>query len=111
MNTNNRFTLQDQRNISSSISTPFNLLIALTGSGMGGMLGLILTLVLTTMIGAEWTLRLVMAAHATFSFGILGAWVAASFAMDDRDDIALRVSLPITLNGPINSRSASTVAA
>ena len=86
MNIAYRFTPKVQPNIRSSARTPFHPLIALTGAGMGGLLGATLTLAVTTTVGVEWTLRLVMAAHATFSFGILGGWLAASFAMDDRDD-------------------------
>jgi hypothetical protein len=92
-----------QPNVRSSARTPFHpliaLLIALLGAWMGGLLGATLTLAVTTTVDVEWTLRLVMAAHAAFSFGILGGWLAASFAMDDRDDTAAILSLPIEFAG------------
>ena len=99
MNIPYRFTPMVQPNVRSSARTPFYPLFALMGAGMGGLLGATLTLAATTTVGVELTLRLVMAAHAAFSFGILGGWLAASFAMDDRDDTATILSLPIEFAG------------
>jgi hypothetical protein len=91
----------------SSAEGSFNPRVALTGAAFAAILGLVAALAVTALIGVEWPVRLVMAFHAALSFGILGAWIAASFGADDEDDTASIHSLPVIVPIPIVSSQGS----
>ncbi len=107
MNADNRFALNDQENIKSPAGNPFNPLIALAGALLGLLLGASVALVITAMVGVEWPLSLVIVFHAALSFGILGAWIAASFVLDDGDDAVAITPFPVFARIPIAGSSTS----
>lgn len=91
----------------SSAEGSFNPRAALTGAAFAAILGLVAAFAVTALIGVEWPVRLIMAFHAALSFGIIGAWIAASFAADDQDDTASVHSLPVFVPIPIVSSLSS----
>jgi hypothetical protein len=85
----------------------FNPGVVIKGAAFAAILGLVAALAVTALIGVEWPVRLIMAFHAALSFGIIGAWIAASFAADDEDDTASVHSLPLIVPIPIVSSQGS----
>jgi len=91
----------------SSAEWSFNPRVALTGAAFAATLGLVAAFAVTALIGVEWPVRLIMALHAALSFAILGAWIAASFVVDDQDDTASVHSPPVFVPIPIVSSLSS----
>ena len=58
----------------------FNLPRVLSAAVLAGMLGATASLVMTSTLGLDWTLRLVIAPHAALSFAIMSGWAAATFS-------------------------------
>lgn len=52
----------------------------LSAAVLAGMLGAAASLVMTSALGLDWSLRLVIAPHAALSFAIMGGWAAATFS-------------------------------
>jgi hypothetical protein len=108
MNTQ-KLNLQDVRESQGlSPETPFRASIVLTGAALGGLLGGLAAVVATVVIGVEWPLPLVMGFQGAMSFAMVGGWIAASFAMDDRDDAASPDALPAVVPFPIASATRPT---
>jgi hypothetical protein len=74
---------------------PFKPLVALTGAAIFGLVGVVIALLVTSHVGLEWPMRLVVAVQIALSLAILGGWMAASFVLDARDD--LESPIPLTL--------------
>jgi len=79
----------------------FNPRVALTGAALAAILGLAAAFAVTGLIGVEWPVRIIMALHAALSFAIMGAWIAASFTVDDQDDAAAVDLLPVFVPIPV----------
>ncbi|WP_145435399.1 hypothetical protein [Lacipirellula limnantheis] len=115
MKTNNRFELAGRAHVGSPARFPFNPAVALAGAAAGALLGGVVTFFVTAMLGVEWASRLAMNPHVAFSCGILGAWLAASFVLDDGDKAVATTPLSIVAGAlvarPLNPVAAPRVAA
>lgn len=83
-------------------STPevsFNLPVVFSAAVLAGMLGAAASLIMTSTLGLDWSLRLVIAPHAALSFAILSGWAAATFSMDREEECTVE---PMQVLCPVN---------